>query len=140
MNESARSGLLRRSAVALVAAVVLWPAPSSAAERTARPIHEGGDTAPCVTSLEFDVVRLDASRLRVQRVWDTAGVQVDESALDAVPGKYRAPVGSREVRAYPVCPRPADGVTGGVVLAEFDTSGRRTPLVFAHYDEVVDWS
>lgn len=92
-----------------------------------------------MTSLEFDIVRLGAPELRVQRVWDTPGVQVDESTLDAVPSKYRAPAGSREVRSYPVCPRPTDGVTGGVVLVEFDTSGRRTPMAFAHYDEFVDW-
>jgi hypothetical protein len=113
---------------------------ASPAHADTRPVHEGGDTAACVTSLEFDVVRLGASQLRVKRVFDTPGVKVDESTLAAVPSKYRAPAGSREVRSYPVCPRPADGVTGGVVLAEFDTSGRRTPLVFAHYDEWVDWS
>lgn len=146
MSGSLRSTLLRRSVRVMVRGLVVAlllvvvPAAAHGADRTARPIHEGRDTAPCVSSLEFDVVRLGASQLRVQRVWDTAGIRLDPSALDAVPDKYRAPEGHRDVRAYPVCPRYEDGVIGGIVFAEFDTSGRRHPLVFANYDEQTDWS
>lgn len=127
----------------VVAVVLALSAPAAGFERL-EPVNEGGDTAPCVTEREFDVAPLDAPRLRVKRIFDTRGVRVEPSRMAPYAlvelGGIRAPRKHREVRSYPVCPRPEDGVYGGEVLVEYDRSGRRDPAVVMHYDEWVDWS
>jgi hypothetical protein len=93
---------------------------------------EGGDTRPCVTSREFDVVHVGAGRREVRRVFDTPGHKVSKRAMQNAAAPFldmldldaqdieTAPLRDRVVRRYVACDEPDT-----VILVEFNTRAHR---------------
>jgi hypothetical protein len=76
-------------------------------------VPEGGDTRPCVTEREDNLIGgLHQTRADVRRIVDTPGVVVSDHAFDGwnadagvLPkDEYGAPANRREIRRYPMCP------------------------------------
>lgn len=126
---------------AFVAALTVFvPGSAHADEFVAhRAINEGGDTRPCVTYHEANIVGLDIRRDRVRKIVDTDGEKISRDAFEELglaealgvdpEDVYSAPRKYREVRLYPVCLDPGN-TEDSFYLVEYDTRGYRTVQTF----------
>lgn len=115
---------MRRALVA--ALLVLITAPSAGAAERGVAYATGGDSRPCATYREFNLLGLGQTHADVRRILDTPGRRVTRATYMAAFGSIEGldlsgmPRSGRErYRSYPTCAE--DGVPS-VLMVEFDSA------------------